>query len=71
MNKNDLEKKLLDAFIEIAKKETTFQQANDLFTKAQKLGDNASKEEITNEAKETMAKIFIMFVGKNRDFAEK
>jgi len=34
-------------------------------------GKLAEDEEITDESRKTMAKIFIMFIGKNRDFAEK
>ncbi|WP_147410745.1 hypothetical protein [endosymbiont GvMRE of Glomus versiforme] len=63
-----LEKKLSNIFIKIAKKEITFWQATDLYSEAQKVCDNASKEKITDKARETMAKIFIIFVGKNEDY---
>src|SRR6185369_16588024 len=61
-------KQLSNIFIKIAKAETNFWQATDLYFESLKKGDSASKEEITDEAQETMAKIFIIFVGKNADY---
>lgn len=67
---NKLKKNLLDIFIEIAKKETTFWQSTDLYFKALTEGDKSNKDEVTDETREIMAKIFTIFVAKNRDYCK-
>ena len=65
-----LREEIVSISIQLSKKETTFQEAEKLFSEVEEKIKNAEQEEITEEVRKSVANIFLLFIGKIRDFFE-